>query len=249
MQQNPYSRRIDEGDCLEDQLGPTSFVWYSFCRHSHTFNYDVSINESPKAWHIACHKKGRGQLDNYYDDGTTYHFNGMCKEDEICVDGPKPSGQWFPPGINYPWPVDQPPYYARCVGHDYYVTLITKGTKPSTAFTVESDLHPELGQKYEFEATLTNDDASQVVVADSLEIQPHGADGSLIGKSETCNDCASIDVNTVPEGTTGFSIGVRSNDIITRARLYMTSLRVSDSSEKNSTPQALTVLQNAVSQA
>lgn len=157
----------------------------SYCTYSHN---TVLAGVSPKAWSVKCYLPPGPADRTWAPNPDDPHFiqDSMCRDDEICVDG---AMNWMAS-------------YARCVSQNYYITLITKGTKPSTAFIVESAIHSKSGQKYGFEDTLTNDDTSQVIVADNMEIQPHRADRSPIGKSETCSHCASIDVNTVPEGTT-----------------------------------------------
>lgn len=225
LQKRVFSRMIDQ--CPDDpQQGPADFIWYSSCLHGH---YQSPAGTSAQAWYTECGTRRH--------EG--YNVHGMCKPNEICVNGPQPPGQWTPPGYGVSIPR---PRFARCVSHDFYVSLAQKGATP---LTVQSGFQAEPGKRYGFEATLTTEDSSQVVEAQSLEIQPPRADGSPTAGNQKCSNCAQIDINYVPNGTSKITVHAGLKEAAGIVLLYLTSMLVFGVSESFSIPNYTSTLQIA----
>lgn len=225
LQKRVFSRTIDH--CPDDpEKGPADFIWYSFCLHGH---YQSPAGTSAQAWYAEC-----GSRRTY-----GYNVHGMCKPNEICVNGPQPPGTWTPPGYG-PSTIIPHPAFARCVSHDYYVTLAQKGKEGATPSTVQTGFQAEPAKQYGFEATLTTEDSSQVVEARSLEMRPVRADGSATGGEQTCSECAQIDINYVPDGTARITVHVELKEATGVVLLYLTSVLVSGVSESFRVPNNTT---------
>ncbi|KAL6716477.1 hypothetical protein ACLMJK_006044 [Lecanora helva] len=201
----PFSREISE--CPPDPDGgpPSDWVFYSFCLHGRR---GVPYSTSAQAWYIECHAR------NKYSG---YSVEGMCEANEICVDGPQPPGTWRPPGFGVEIPRQS---FARCVSHEFYQKLITKGGQSPAP--VDQTFVVEKGKQNGFEATLTTEDSKEVVIAETLAAQPLESDGRPTAKEVSCSTCSEIDIDSVPATTSKVRVKVGRVGVGV-ALLYLTS--------------------------
>lgn len=92
-----------------------------------------------------------------------------------------------------------------------------------------NELHPSKwkpGQQHSSEATLTTKHSSQVVGAQSLEIQPPRADGSPTAGDQKCSNYAQIDINYVPNRTSKITVHVGLKEAARIVPLYLTFMLI-----------------------
>lgn len=152
-------------------------------------------------------------------------MHGECEANEICVNGPLVRNAWRPPGLGYDINIGQ---RARCVSQDFYVRLSELGANEPDPSVIQSAFQALPGLQYGFEATLVNQDSTQVVIADSVEIQPLKSDGTPTGPVQKCNDCTEIGIDWVPQDSSRITVNVGVLEALGEVRLYLTTIPASD---------------------
>lgn len=151
---------------------------------------------------------------------------GECRADEICVEGRS--------GVHR----EREGYYASnawCVDQENFVQiarLLANGR--STGGSVQTGFRPTTGQQYSVQAVLAQSDSRTPLIAQSLEIQAQTTD--LVGNVQTwrtlnagdnqCNNCASIGILEVPDGTQRIKTHIEVKPGTIDGLLYLASVGV-----------------------
>ena len=145
-----------------------------------------------------------------------------CAENEICVDG-------------VPWPMGMGIMVetAFCVTTDNFIKIARAqlGDKAPPA-TIPAPFRASKTQIYSIDAVLAGLNPNSAVIASSIEIQAQTYDTfsnvqtwrSLPNGTEQCNDCGSIAITPVPDGTQRFSIKAVLQPGTAGALLYLASI-------------------------